>query len=232
MVGKTKAGAAATREQVLDAAERVFRERGVEAATLGEVAAAAGVTRGAVYWHFRDKADLLDALCQRATLPIERISGADADPATSDALGALRTMGVAALEHLARDPHAQVMFHLVFQTCTASDKLAPLMSTQQRERGACQERVRELVDQAIGQGQLPRDTDAALTAHAIHAYVMGLMQAWVQNPAAYDLGAVAPALIDALLAGIRREPPRIARTPARTTAHRGARPSGRSTARR
>ena len=73
MVRRTKAEAAVTREQLLDAAERVFRERGVASTTLGEVAAAAGVTRGAVYWHFRDKADLLGALCERTTLPLDAL---------------------------------------------------------------------------------------------------------------------------------------------------------------
>jgi len=37
---------------------------------------------------------------------------------------------------------------------------------------------------------------------------MGIMQSWVQNPASYDLAAAAPALIDAMLAGLRTSPPR------------------------
>ena len=62
MARRTKEEAAITREQLLDAAERVFRERGVAGSSLAEVASAAGVTRGAVYWHFRDKADLFAAM--------------------------------------------------------------------------------------------------------------------------------------------------------------------------
>ena len=54
MVRRTKEAAAITREQLLDAAERVFRERGVAGSSLAQIAAEAGVTRGAVYWHFRD----------------------------------------------------------------------------------------------------------------------------------------------------------------------------------
>ena len=48
------------------------------------------------------------------------------------------------------------------------------------------------------------DTDPQLAGEALHAYVTGIMQSWVQNPAAYDLAAAAPALIDAMLAGLRR----------------------------
>ena len=69
MARRTKEDAAATRELLLDAAEREFCERGASRTSLAEVASAAGVTRGAVYWHFRDKSDLFSAMCARAKLP-------------------------------------------------------------------------------------------------------------------------------------------------------------------
>jgi AcrR family transcriptional regulator len=206
-VRRTKAEAAVTREQLLDAAERVFRERGVASTSLGEVAAAAGVTRGAVYWHFRDKVDLLGAMCERATLPLDAIfETAALDGA--DPLESLRRTAVAALVALAGNPRAQAMFQLVFQTCGSSDELAPLASTKERERGACLARVQGLVERAVAAGQLPDDTDASLAAHALHAYVMGLMQAWVQQPHAFDLAAAAPSLVESMVTGLRTHPPR------------------------
>ena len=207
MVRKTKAEAAVTREQLLDAAERVFRERGVANTSLGEVAASAGVTRGAVYWHFRDKADLIGALCDRVTLPLEVMLDEQC-ASVPDPLAMLRTLAVAALTHLARDARAQAMFQLVFQTCGSGQELAPLASAQMRERGACLQRTEEWVGRAVAAGQLPADTDVMLAAQALHAYVMGLMQAWVQNPRSYDLAAAAPALVDAMIAGLRDAPPR------------------------
>jgi AcrR family transcriptional regulator len=53
-----------TKSRLLDAAARVFAHRGYEAATLDEVAKVAGLTKGAVYWHFESKADLFRALLQ------------------------------------------------------------------------------------------------------------------------------------------------------------------------
>ena len=207
MVRRTKAEAAVTREQLLDAAERVFRERGVASTTLGEVAAAAGVTRGAVYWHFRDKVDLLGAMCERATLPLDAIfeQAADAGP---DPLDTLRRTAVAALIQLTRDPRAQAVFQVVFQTCGSSAELAPLESTKERERGQCLAHVEMLVSRAVAAAQLPADTDVTLAAHALHAYVMGLMHAWVQQPHAFDLAAAAPALVESMVSGLRAHPPR------------------------
>jgi TetR/AcrR family acrAB operon transcriptional repressor len=83
MVRKTKEEAELTRRHILDAARRVFLECGVARTTLEKVAAAAGVTRGAVYWHFRNKTDLFFAMREQATLPfVDRVvfDEAEADP--------------------------------------------------------------------------------------------------------------------------------------------------------
>ena len=71
MVRKTKEEAQETRNAILDAAERVFLERGVSHTSLAEIAAAAGVTRGAIYWHFANKSDVFDALFERVFAPLE-----------------------------------------------------------------------------------------------------------------------------------------------------------------
>ena len=70
---RTKADAEKTREAVLAAAIEVFLERGVARATFDEIARAAGVTRGAIYWHFRDKLEIFLALERRANLPNEAL---------------------------------------------------------------------------------------------------------------------------------------------------------------
>lgn len=50
------------REQLLDAAAEVFAERGYQGASVEAIAAAAGVTKGALYWSFESKADLFFSL--------------------------------------------------------------------------------------------------------------------------------------------------------------------------
>lgn len=205
---RTKAEAAVTREQLLDAAERVFLDQGVASTTLGEVAAAAGVTRGAVYWHFRDKADLLGALCERAAQPLDAIFDAKSGCPGADAFATLRATSIATLTHLARDARAQAVFGLVFQTCGTAGEMAPLASAQEREHGACLARVEQLVERSVGERALPADTDAALAARALHAYVTGIMQSWLRDRSAFDLADAAPGLIDAMLAGLRANPPR------------------------
>ena len=54
---KTKEEAQQTRCNLLAAALTVFYHRGVAHTSLDEIAKAAGVTRGALYWHFKNKED-------------------------------------------------------------------------------------------------------------------------------------------------------------------------------
>lgn len=71
MARRTKEDAQATRQRLLDAALQVFDEKGVAGASLADIAQAASLTRGAIYWHFKDKADLFDAMLRRATQPLD-----------------------------------------------------------------------------------------------------------------------------------------------------------------
>src|SRR5574337_1789480 len=70
MARRTKEDALATRSALLDAAERVFLQQGVSRTSLADIAHAAGVTRGALYWHFKDKASLFNAMLDRVALPL------------------------------------------------------------------------------------------------------------------------------------------------------------------
>ena len=62
-----RASAFSTRPRV------VFHDKGVAHASLEEIARDAELTRGAIYWHFKDKAELFDAMMQRVALPVEEM---------------------------------------------------------------------------------------------------------------------------------------------------------------
>lgn len=214
MARRTKEDAAATRELLLDAAEREFCARGATRTSLAEVASAAGVTRGAVYWHFRDKSDLFSAMCARAKLPMETMLERAGNSPQDDPLGTLRTLMTTALVLLATDRRSQAVFEVLFHKCELTDELAPIAERRHQERSMCLAHVERLLQQAVDAGQLPRDTDTLLATRALHAFIGGLMREWVVEKDAYDLAAVAPALVEMTVAGLQSDPPR----------RRGARP--------
>ncbi len=208
MVRKTKVEALATRERLLDAAEVMFRERGVTRTSLADVAAAAGVTRGAVYWHFEDKADLFRAMCERATLPMDAMFERAGEDAQSDPLGTLRALSIGALQSLAGDPRAQNVFEIVFHKSELVDELAGLATAHREERGRCLGEIEAIIARCAAAGQLPADVDPHLATQGLHALMVGIMHEWVLDPSAYDLRAAAPALVDTFIAGLRANPPR------------------------
>jgi TetR/AcrR family acrAB operon transcriptional repressor len=211
MVRKTKEEAQETRARLLDAAERVFLCRGVTRTSLAEIATAAGVTRGAVYWHFKDKADVFRAMCDRATLPMETMFDRAEDLARADPLATVRALSVGALQTLARDARAHAVFEVIFHKSEMVDELAGLATAHEVERKRCLLQVSGILRMAREAGQLPAETDVRLAAQGLHALIVGLMHEWVLDPSAYDLAAAAPALIDAYLAGLQACPPRRAR---------------------
>lgn len=209
MARRTKEEALATRERLLDAAQARFREHGVTRTSLAEVATEAGMTRGAVYWHFKDKADLFRAMCDRATMPLDATFDRAVETASADPLGTLRTLSIGALQQLATDARAQNVFEIVFHKCELVDELAGLATSHKQERSACLGQIEDMLRQAARAGQLPGDLDAGLATQALHAYMVGIMHEWVLDPAAYDLAAAAPGFIDLFIGGLVARPPRV-----------------------
>ncbi|WP_118821950.1 TetR family transcriptional regulator [Neisseria meningitidis] len=78
---KTKTEALKTKEHLMLAALETFYRKGIARTSLNEIAQAAGVTRGALYWHFKNKEDLFDALFQRICDDIENCIAQDAEDA-------------------------------------------------------------------------------------------------------------------------------------------------------
>ena len=102
MARKTKQEAQATRGHILDAAELVFEEHGVSGATLHDIAQAAGLTRGAIYWHFKGKADLFSAMMDRVRLPLEQSLQRRDGAAPAEPLRRIRDSLVVSLRTVAR----------------------------------------------------------------------------------------------------------------------------------
>lgn len=62
---KTKEEALLTKKIIVSKAVKLFKQKGFIATTLEEIAVEANVTRGAIYWHFKDKLDIVDELINK-----------------------------------------------------------------------------------------------------------------------------------------------------------------------
>lgn len=203
MVRRTKEDALATRDHILDTAEVVFEQRGVSRTSLNDIAVAAGVSRGAIYWHFTDKADLFDAMMRRVTLPIENVAGQCSTSSPDDRLAQVRRSFIGALSVAAENPQVRRVFGIAMHKMEYVDEMRAVCDRRQTARLECLASVEEAFALAttrsgqVGPGLSPRS--AAL---GLHALMDGLLQSWLLDPSAFDVVEVGRQVIDAYLAGV------------------------------
>jgi TetR/AcrR family acrAB operon transcriptional repressor len=219
---RTKNEALETRGRILDAAERVFSEHGVSRTSLEDVARAAGVTRGAIYWHFKDKGDLFTAMVSRITLPMEAMVARSSDESVDDPIGSLKKCAVSALMRTATDPQVQRVFDVVTHKCEYLGEMAGVNNRVSAVQKGCVDRAEQAMRNAIRRGQLPSSVNPRLAAICLDAMLYGLISNWLANPRYLNLGQQAEAMIDLYLDGLRSRPARRVR-PARAARNPSAR---------
>jgi TetR/AcrR family acrAB operon transcriptional repressor len=118
MVRRTKAETEQTRQEIIAAARRVFAERGVSRTTLADIAKEAGVTRGAIYWHFKNKPDLFFAMMEQVSLPMVDLMEENL-PAVNpgDPLRGIQASMIDILHLLKNDDIARTTFDIVNSKC-------------------------------------------------------------------------------------------------------------------
>jgi len=208
MARRTKEEAAATRDSILDAAEKLFVQQGVSRTTLQHIATEAGVTRGAIYWHFDDKGALFNAMMERATLPLEAELQVLDQSESSDPLGDLRDYMMAVLRRTVEDPQARRVFEIVTLKVefVDDDEMSAVRERRKNNLNRWMARAERRIRLAKEQGQITCDGDAATAALAMFAMIDGLIRNWLFDPEGVDLLKMGQCLIDPYVEGLRRRP--------------------------
>lgn len=198
---RTKAAAEQTRQQLLDAALRVFGRRGYDATTLDEIAREAAVTRGAIYWHFKGKPELYAALLAErqgpAAATLAAILAADDPPAAR-----LRALIARSLALLEEDAAYRATLELtLFKTGAAPDLAEGLAQKVAGLRGLRQS-LAELVRAGQRRGELRADLDPEAAATTILSLINGAALTWLLDPAAFSPAAQAPLIAEICVRGM------------------------------
>ncbi len=196
MVRKTKQEALETRHRLLDAAEQLFHERGVSRTSLQDIASAAGVTRGAVYWHFEDKVQLFTAMMDRATMPLEEgllpQEGTSAPPSLVD----LRWGLLNVFHTCSHSERTRRVFEIAMKKVEFSGEMQALHARKLANHRAWRSQNQDCFEAAKAAGQLPASLDSGTAAIALVALVDGLIHQWIMDPDAFDLTAMGEAAIE------------------------------------
>jgi TetR/AcrR family acrAB operon transcriptional repressor len=203
MARRTKEDALATHDAILDAAELLFSQNGVSRTTLQHIAIAAGVTRGAIYWHFRDKSALFNAMMERAVMPLESALACVAGADMSDPVGQLRDWSLTAFKLTANDAKTRRVFEIATHKIEYVQELNAVRDRHLASHERWLARAEYRLKIAIKEGVLRSDIPVRTIALGLWAITDGLIRLWLLNPKAFSLVRVGRQMVDSHLDSLR-----------------------------
>ncbi len=173
-----------TRKKIFESAQRLFSLRGFERTSLSDIAKYAGLTRGAIYWHFENKEDLLVDLVdylENEKFDLKRLALA-ADPSETNPLDVLKKCIYSMVEQDIKQYFNSALMSMVISIINGSsgegdlrDKLMKLVEKRRQS-------VADVLKNCVRQGQLPSNLmiDAA-TEHLSAFFVGYIHQARIEH---------------------------------------------------
>jgi AcrR family transcriptional regulator len=191
-----------TRRRVLDAAAKVFAERGYDATTLEDVAAAAGFSKGAVYSNFESKQDLFLALMRgHITTRMDAVRSATAVPGTF-AQQTLRA-GEELAKLMARQPDWQLLFIEFWTRAVRDPELRHELVEQRRPVRAL---IADYIEDAAARMGIELTVPSGELAVIVLALSNGIAIEHFADPDEVDLSLYATALSLMLQGAARPQP--------------------------
>lgn len=201
MARKTKEEALKTRQMLLDAAIEQFARRGVSNTTLTDIADAAGVTRGAVYWHFSSKSELFNAMWQEQLPLRDLIYHKLKQIETGNPLLDLRNKFVLGLQYIAETPRQRALMQILYHKCEFnSDMISE--SEIRKKIGFGYDSVRNILQGCVRNQILPKDTNIEIILIVLYSAFSGLIKNWLMDPQQFDLYQQAPLLVDNIMSTV------------------------------
>jgi len=202
MVRKTKEDALATRDSILDAAATLFAERGVSGTTLQHIASAAGVTRGAIYWHFEDKGAMFNAMMERAAMPLESAMALLDSNDSTDPLGDLRDYAVRVFRLTVEDPKARSIFEIATLKMEYTGEMSAVRERRVLNQAEWIKRAEKRVKLGIKRGLVKPDVRPCAVAFGTWVLIEGLVRNWLMAPE-FNLVKMGGEIIDTHLESLR-----------------------------
>lgn len=187
MVRKTKAEAEQTRKEIIDAARCVFHECGVSRTSLEKVARVAGVTRGAIYWHFENKASLFYAMREDAVKELEQARTTLASPDIPNPLNAIERSLLEFFGVLENNPSVRQTFEIMSLRCEYVDEFASVLQEVNKPCLDFLTQLKSAYQRAAEKGLLRPQLDPEAMAYDTLSFTTGLFNNWLAGAAGDDL---------------------------------------------
>lgn len=190
----------AKRRQIIEGARGIFLSQGFDAASMNDIARAAGVSKGTLYVYFKDKEQLFEAIVmQECELQAEGIF--DLDPADHDVEAVLTRLGFAYIGFLCRPEKAQAIRIVI-----AIAERMPELGRKFYERGPGKgiAKLAAYIKAQVEAGVLVVEDCEVAAAQLMEAYQAMLFKSMVFNfvrePSPEQIGRVVPTAVKVFLA--------------------------------
>ncbi len=193
---RTKENAQETRDNILNAAADVFSHHGVAKSTLDQIAKKASVTRGAIYWHFKNKNEIYDALHERLHNPLMAMLMEKMEEEHQDPILHLRDICINLLLDLEKDKQKRQALSLFLIKADYSGDLAIYKDKHYKKKQEGRAAFKQYFDKAKVQGRLPENTDTSFLTVSIQCYMKGILLEYFNNLEDFDIKKQAPRLIN------------------------------------
>jgi TetR/AcrR family acrAB operon transcriptional repressor len=186
MVRKTKENAELTRLKIIEGARQSFLTRGVSRTSMEQIAAEAGVTRGAIYWHFANKKEIFTAMREQVFLPlIDRMDENLQLENIDDPLEQLIQFLNGTIETLNESLETRQTYEILMIKCEYVDDLVEVLDQMLDNCARITEKIEQLYTRAKEKGQLRASQSPAELAMDTHLFFIGLLHMWVKDTGGY-----------------------------------------------
>lgn len=199
MVRKTKEETEQTRINLLNAALDVFSTKGFVRSTLAEIAKTAGVTRGAIYWHFKDKAALFNALSDY----IDDCAGVERDDFLNQPFTSLDDIADKMCEWLQKledDEQFRTFYEFVNFKLEYHEELDEVLAKERALKRRVLDRFMTDYGRFKEEGKIRSEVDPRSAALSTMAFVHGLVDLWLFDHGILSISKDARPMIDNFLA--------------------------------
>ena len=201
MARRTKAEAEQTRLRILKAALSLFVEQGYERTTFEDVASRIRLTKGAVYWHFKSKPDLLiELVVHMMAIHTDELGRALSDPSS---LEELRDHFVERAALIVKTPASRRFFHMMTRLDWSAAKFASVRRRlRQLETG-----IFSVIERTLGglqrQGVVRADVEVSAVTTVLGSMWLGLIKARMDQCLDMDLLQAVALGFDMVIGSIR-----------------------------
>ena len=182
MARKTKENAELTRQHLIQAAREVFLTRGVSRTTMEHIAIQAGVTRGAIYWHFSNKIALFQAMREQVFLPlIDRMDDTLLVERSEDPLACIENFLCGTIQVLMDSIETRQIYEIMMIKCEYVDEFATVLQQILSNCSVIEEKLKLVYERAKTREQLHASHDPSQLATDTHLFFIGLLHMWVKD---------------------------------------------------